>query len=247
MVQRPGEALPRIIVNDEGYLVDIATGLVLNDSTPIEGTELHPAKPRMSNTSMHSSVKVSPNPKITWLRKRFSMVGGVRDGALERARLVEDLVSEAMVVFRRHGVNAHESQVRDFVEKALKAWKGRPSEIIKVLDRVLDVDSNEYLEERRPIVEALNEALGSDWLTKHHIRQVLREWDADGVIGVDEVYSEYLRINAEALAKGRNYPTRTMIELALASIMLKADGLRSTEKYLRSIGKEDLLDKLLDL
>ncbi|WP_243676470.1 hypothetical protein [Vulcanisaeta distributa] len=35
---------PRLAVNDEGYLVDLATGFVLGEYAPIEGTELLPAR-----------------------------------------------------------------------------------------------------------------------------------------------------------------------------------------------------------
>ncbi len=244
--------MPRIVVNDEGYLVDVTTGLVIEGCRPIEGTELWPVRsdPRVGNTSMHSGVKVSPNPKITWLRKRFSMVGGVRDEARERAREVEELVDTVMEVLENHGIKVHRDQVRDFVIKALKAWDGRPTDLVKVLDRVLDVNSNEYLEERRPIIEALSEVFGRDWLVRHYIGQVIKEWGLNGVdevISIDEVMRAYEDVRLMAKAVRKNYYTKTLIELAIVKLLLMSDSEDSVRKFLRSEGREELLSRFMEL
>ncbi|WP_054853529.1 hypothetical protein [Vulcanisaeta distributa] len=186
---------------------------------------------------------------------RADMVIGVRDrgGRGGFAREVDGLVSDVMRVFINHGVRVHEGQVRDFVAKALKAWGGgRPTDLVRVLDRVLDVNSNEYLEERRTITEALGEVFGREWLIRHYIGQVLREWGGlngvDEVISVDEVVRAYEDVRLMAKAARKNYYTKTLIELAIVKLLLMSDGEDSVRKFLRSEGgREELLSRFMEL
>ncbi|GAB6944202.1 hypothetical protein [Vulcanisaeta sp. JCM 14467] len=251
MSGQPDESGARVVVNDEGYLVELGTGLVLSEYALIEGTELRPARydPRaFSNTSVYSGAKVLPNPKIVGLIRKF---GADMASSVDEFRGVEDAINElvdgAMRVFAKRGFSVHRSQVYRLIGLLMARWREGPSRLLRVLECVLDVGCVSYLGERSIVEEAINEVFGRDWLIRQFIGRAISEWNAQGVFTIDEAYQAYVEVSRMARAAGRNYPTKTLIDLAMTYLILINAGEEDTRNYLSIMGREELLDKLREL
>ncbi|WP_054854562.1 hypothetical protein [Vulcanisaeta distributa] len=240
-----------VVVNDDGFPVDALSGLVLRDYV-IEGTEERPVKtdPRArDNTLINTRPKVSPNPKIELLKRfRADMVGDadrVRGGVVD---VINELTEAVMRVFINRGFNVHKSQVRKLVDVLMARWGGEgSSRLLRVLDCVLDVACVGYLGERSIVEGAIAEVFGKDWLVKQFIERAINEWNAQGVLSIDDAYRAYIEVSRMARVVGRNYPTKTLIDLAITYLILINAGEEDTRNYLSIMGREELLEKLREL